>query len=760
MTIAEFINKVGFKVNDKDVDKVNGTISNIKSTATKVLGAIGIGFSLTQINELVESFGRVNNQIKSATEGLGDQREIQKEILKSASETRTSYDNTAKVVSNLVKENKELFGNVGEAVKFNNAATMLFKTAGKTNEEISGLMEAINKSFAKGKVDTETMNQLLERSPEAIELLNRKLGTTSDKLEQMVSDGKITVKDLKDTFVDNADEIQKNFGNVKYTISDALVYIKNKWGYWVTDMDDSLGIANSLGTTLVEAFNVGMQMLNKFRTGLGWLANKLGGTENLLKFVGIAAGAIFAAFKFKDISDGLSSIKNFLTSIKASTLLIVGVIILIALLVEDFIGFMQGKDSLIGRLFEKLGIDADEARETIKNAWSEVKTFLKEAKETVTTVFETARDKVGEFTSAIQTGTEWLKEHETALGLVAIAIGTLTGAIVAYNIAMAIKNAGGIVELAQLAATAIGVGALTVADKAHAIATWASTAATKAFGIASAFLHSKIVIVILIIGALIALGYVVIKNLDKVSAFFKKVGQSIVNGFNSALEWVKKNWQNIILFILNPFAGIFKYLYENFEGFRNFIDGIVQGVKDKAIAIKDNIVDGFTKAIDWIKSLPKQALTWGKDIILSIVEGIKSCINLVGDAASEVAGKIKSFLGFSEPEEGPLSNFHTYMPDMIDLMNEGIRKGKPKVKAALGELTGDMAVLARANVVGTSTASAVTNSNNSTRTVVQNINFTNSFHGERAAQKNTSKIMNKSAKDVTSELARGLCFAR
>ena len=55
MTIAEFINKVGFKVNDKDVDKVNGTINNIKSTATKVLGAIGIGFSLTQINELVES---------------------------------------------------------------------------------------------------------------------------------------------------------------------------------------------------------------------------------------------------------------------------------------------------------------------------------------------------------------------------------------------------------------------------------------------------------------------------------------------------------------------------------------------------------------------------------------------------------------------------------------------------------------------------------------------------------------------------------
>ena len=54
MTIVKFINEVGFKVREGDVKKVNGTISDIKSTATKLLGAIGIGFSLTKINALVE----------------------------------------------------------------------------------------------------------------------------------------------------------------------------------------------------------------------------------------------------------------------------------------------------------------------------------------------------------------------------------------------------------------------------------------------------------------------------------------------------------------------------------------------------------------------------------------------------------------------------------------------------------------------------------------------------------------------------------
>lgn len=130
MTIVKFINEVGFKVREGDVKKVNGTISDIKSTATKLLGAIGIGFSLTKINALVEEFGRVNEQVKNSTAALGDQAEIQKKIMESARQTRSSYAETAGVISDLVHESPELFGNIDEAVKFNNAATMLFKSAG------------------------------------------------------------------------------------------------------------------------------------------------------------------------------------------------------------------------------------------------------------------------------------------------------------------------------------------------------------------------------------------------------------------------------------------------------------------------------------------------------------------------------------------------------------------------------------------------------------------------------------------------------
>lgn len=287
MTIAKFINEVGFKVREGDVKKVNGTISNIKNTAAKLLGAIGIGFSLTQINALVEEFGRVNEQVKNSTAALGDQAEIQKKIMESARQTRSSYAETAGVISDLVHESPDLFGNIDEAVKFNNAATMLFKSAGKTNEDIAGLMEAINKSFAKGYVDSETISQLLERSPEAVELLNKKLGTTSDKLEEMASSRTMTVADLKAAFVDNASIIEQKFGGVQYRITDALTVIRSEWGLWLTQMDSTLGVTNTIANAMVKFSDTAMRVMNRVRNAVQWLSDKLGGSEKLLKLLTI-----------------------------------------------------------------------------------------------------------------------------------------------------------------------------------------------------------------------------------------------------------------------------------------------------------------------------------------------------------------------------------------------------------------------------------------------------------------------------------------
>ena len=822
VTIAEFINKVGFKVKNEDVDKVNNTISGIKDTATKLLGAIGIGFSLTAVNGLVEEFTRVNNQIRNATEALGDQRDIQEEIMAAAEATRTSYSDTANVVSMLVKGNSELFGNVDEAVKFNNAATMLFKSAGKTNEDIASLMEAINKSFQKGYVDSETISQLLERAPEAVALLNKRLGTTSDQLEDMATEGTMTIEDLKAAFIDNIDEIEAGFGNVQYSITDALTVIRSKWGLWLAQTNETLGITDGIGRFMVSAFNNVISVLNRVRNAVTWLADKLGGVDKLFRLIAITAAAAFAVFNFSKITSGLSSISKLLTTINVKTLAIIAIIVLLALLVEDFINFMQGNDSLIGSLLEKAGVDVEAVRQTIINAWNAIKSFLL-----------SVWDAIKKACSAVWGGIkDFFKEHgdEIKAGLLAAwnVIRSILTAVWNVIRTVALAVFGDLQEFWRQHGESIMNALVTAWNTIQSIlvGVWnvIKTVATTIFGGLQTFwqnhgeqITEALVNVWNIIKNVLTAVWTIISTIARtifngLKAFWDTWGNTILTAISGVWEVIKAVFStafNVIADLFAVFAALFSgdwgALWENvkqlvsdifggivnivstilsavwnvissiFTTIWNFISGVAQniwsaittaftniltGITTTVTNIKDAIVNGFTAAIDWIKSLPAQAIQWGADIINGIVDGIKGAIGAVGDAVAGVADKIKSFLGFSEPDEGPLSDFHTYMPDMIDLMSKGITAGKEKVRKALEGITGDMSVVANANVASPRTAAAAAGTSQISKSVVQNVQINNEFNGDRAGQQKSATAMDKAAKDSTAELARGLAYAR
>ena len=67
------------------------------------------------------------------------------------------------------------------------------------------------------------------------------------------------------------------------------------------------------------------------------------------------------------------------------------------------------------------------------------------------------------------------------------------------------------------------------------------------------------------------------------------------------------------------------------------------------------------------------AYTWGADIGNNLSSGLRSVIPTVETTASDMAAAIAKYVHFSEPDEGPLSNFHTFAPDMIKLWCKGIK---------------------------------------------------------------------------------------
>lgn len=177
---------------------------------------------------------------------------------------------------------------------------------------------------------------------------------------------------------------------------------------------------------------------------------------------------------------------------------------------------------------------------------------------------------------------------------------------------------------------------------------------------------------------------------------------TIPNAFNAVIDFVKTNWQALLMLLVNPFAGAFKLLYDNCEGFRNVVDNMVQRVKDafsnmlekvKEIAhnIGDAVKNGIQLAVDFITSLPGKALQWGRDFIQGFVDGIRSMISSVIDAVKGIANTVADWLHFSRPEKGPLREYERWMPDMIDGMVSGIKANEYKLSNAVGSMASSVA---------------------------------------------------------------------
>lgn len=823
MNFAELINTLRFKVNDSDVKKANDTFASIKNTATKMLGALGIGFSLVKVNALVEEFGAANKQIKSAIGEIDNMNEVQNQLVQKANDARMAYGDMADFVSDLAKSSSELFPSE-DAAQFTSTVAKLMKTSGRTDAEIASIMEGMNKSFQKGIVDTETLNKMLEQAPETANLFAESLGVSKTSLLEMASAGQITVQQLKDAFMDASGEIDSAFKNTDMTITEALKNIRNNWGLWITQLDETFGVTNTIARAMTKFSDIALRGMNKVKNATLWLSDKLGGTDRVLKLVAIAAGALFVAFNFSKITSGLSSLFKALTSIKKQTLLMAAAIIVVALLVEDFINFMQGNDSLIGTLLANAGVDIDKFRQNVVKVWGNIKTIL----------------------SAI-----WLGIQNVAIPIfqgiwsvittVFNAIGSVIRALLPSFAELIDKLANGEVDteqwvkvgeaIAKVAAIVVGVivvvkTVITVVKTVSAVISGVSAAIS--------FLASPVGLIIAIILALIVVGILVWKNWDKIKAAAIRIWTAIKDFFSNTIsaigDFFKNTWQGIKDFfvgiwdaisstVVNVVTSIWDTISNIFTTIWDFISGVATGIwetvstaftnvwdsvsttvsgiwetissiftsiwdtisttvtdiwdtitttftniwtsiTETVTGIYDSIVEGFTAAIDWIKALPEQALQWGIDIIQGIVDGINSAISWVSDAVSSVASTIQSFLGFSEPDEGPLSNFHTYMPDMIDLMSKGITAGKGKVKAALGDLAGDMSVMAQASIVNPGTAMTASGGGNVSKSVNQNVTINNRFEGDRAGQQKSAVAMNKAANDSTAELARALAYAR
>lgn len=96
--------------------------------------------------------------------------------------------------------------------------------------------------------------------------------------------------------------------------------------------------------------------------------------------------------------------------------------------------------------------------------------------------------------------------------------------------------------------------------------------------------------------------------------------------------------------------------------------------------------------VNKIKELIGSAFSWGSDMIKGFGDGIMHMLGDLKSKVTSVADGIRSKLHFSRPDEGPLRDYETWMPDMLKGMGKSLEKAMPGFMRTIDGLSSQMAM--------------------------------------------------------------------
>lgn len=194
-----------------------------------------------------------------------------------------------------------------------------------------------------------------------------------------------------------------------------------------------------------------------------------------------------------------------------------------------------------------------------------------------------------------------------------------------------------------------------------------------------------------IVGELVEVFKQFMKAAEPVFEFIATGIAGVINGVMQAATPIINAVNSIIKMVSSVVKGLFSLLTGDFKGFASNMKDALKSMLDAIKSLLEAKLAFFKGIFETFgDGLGAKAMQWGIDMISNLIEGIKSMIDRVGDAISDVADVIASFIHFSEPDQGSLANFNSFMPDMMRQMASGITKGIPMVENAMDNLTKTM----------------------------------------------------------------------
>lgn len=424
----------------------------------------------------------------------------------------------------------------------------------------------------------------------------------------------------------------------------------------ITDMADN---ANKMGSSMESIQNAYQGFAKQNYTMLDNLKLGYGGTkeemERLLADAEKLTGVHYDISNLGDVYSAIHAIQEEMgvtgTSADEAATTIQGSIAMMKAAWQNWLTGLMDNDADINQLTQDL---IDSVSQVIDNIAPRIGEFFDSLVESIHNALADhpeAQAIFDDIVSAIQTVNDIVSDVvncvienwgtiEPILTAVAVAVGVVTAAVIAYNAVAAIKAA---MDAAQV----VSLGALIAAQLASAAATLVALA--------------PYILIVAAIAAVIAVIVLCVKHWDEIKEKVVEVWDKMVSTIESAVEAVKEWFGNLKQGIADKVNSIREAISEKFNAIKQKMSDTIQAAKDKVIEHFTRIKDGIrekiqaaketvSNVVDNIKEKFSNGFNAAKETVVNIFDNIKQGIKDKLEAAKQtvknVIDKIKGFFNF------------------------------------------------------------------------------------------------------------------
>lgn len=527
---------------------------------------------------------------------------------------------------------------------------------GQTDAAVENFATQWAQMIANGKVQGQDMMSIINVFPEMKnqlkEVAAQELGIadmTADKYAELQKDGKITAEMAQKALFELQDKYKDATANFSTTIGGLERTIQSRMPAVVAAFRDPID-----------------KMKNPFLQQIGnWVADP--NTETKFKDLG------------EHVSKGLGTIMDAFSKV---------------------FNLGSGTDKLNG-FMDGLNKFVDNLSKSIANNAPKIVAFFKETKDSLGAVFSIGKDFAG---GVWEVAVDMIKGVAGAFNLMTGNGKKAKGPVTSLSKALGgiAKHKTAIKTVGSLFATyfvgskvALGITAVVKGIHAWRTATVGMTAAQKLLNLAMA--SNPIGLIVVAVTTAITALVLLYKHNKKFKAFvdgmfsaakkaFDKIFKVTKEIFGKIIDFFKKDWKQVLLFIANPIAGAFALIYKHNKKFKKFVDGIVKSIKDGFSGaakwlgkIWDGMKKTWTGAMDSMTKSTKKGFEQTKNYFTGGEKGIKAFTN-TAKKLLVISNPVVAGFKLMYEHNKPFKKFADSTVDHVKDMAKGVAKHMTNLK--------------------------------------------------------------------------------